>query len=153
MLTIPNHLLRMAINLFQHDLLYDFHREQTEADWPVIPQIVVLAFLEDVCNICISPVIGNSPSISMTCQRWEQPDLPAPLDAACWFPGTCMGWALSSNPWLSPYPLLVALKLELFHWSWGPLSPRWWRLRQRRYLVTSALSVSTKSSAVQVLPE
>ena len=144
MLTTPNHLLlRIVIGLFQHVLLHDLHIEQTEAEWPVIPWTVLLAFLENGCTICISPVIGNSPSISKTFQRWEQPNLSAPLNAACWFLDTYIGWALSSNPWLNPYPPLVVLNLEQFHWSQGPYSARWWRLRQRRSLVTSALSVST----------
>lgn len=36
-------------------------------DWSVIPQAVLLDFLEDGYNMCISPVFGNTPSLFVTC--------------------------------------------------------------------------------------
>lgn len=59
MLITPSHLLVLNIfgNSFQQDLLqHHLPREQGEADWPVVPQILHLVLLEDRRHI---PVLRN----------------------------------------------------------------------------------------------
>lgn len=49
----------MLINLFQEDSLYDFRREQNEADQNVVLCIDLLGFFKNVCSFCHAVVIGD----------------------------------------------------------------------------------------------
>lgn len=59
MLTFSSHFLHMARNVLQKDLLQDFPRNLSEAVPPVVSQIILLAFCEGGCNICLSSVVRD----------------------------------------------------------------------------------------------
>lgn len=61
MLTTPSHFLVLSIfeNRIQQDLLQHLSREQGEADWPVVPQILFPTLLEDRRDICCLPILRN----------------------------------------------------------------------------------------------
>lgn len=60
MLTTSYHLLALSIfgSSFQQDLSQHFPRKQCEADWSLVPQILILALL-DRSDICCLSVLRN----------------------------------------------------------------------------------------------
>lgn len=63
-LATPKHLLILCVlrKAFQEELIHSLHA-WGYADWPVGNCILLLALLEDVCDICLLPVTGNLPQL------------------------------------------------------------------------------------------
>ena len=64
MLTAPYYLLYVTRNALQEDSLYKLPRDWREADQAVVPWGLLLAFSEDWCNICFSPLMTDLPQPS-----------------------------------------------------------------------------------------
>lgn len=57
MMTVSGHLLHVPRNVFQKDLLQDFPSYLNESGHPVVSQILLLDFSEDVCKLVFFPVV------------------------------------------------------------------------------------------------
>jgi len=74
-LAVPSQLPVLPVfgDALKEDFLYNFRRDQAGADQPLAPQILLLALLEDRCDICLLAVIGN---LSVTNDReWPGSDI------------------------------------------------------------------------------
>ena len=61
MLTTPHILLLLHLlnDILQNELLHHISRDGGEADWPVVPWVLLLAPFEDWSDIGFSPVLGH----------------------------------------------------------------------------------------------
>ena len=46
--------------LADHDVLHELVYDTCKGDWPVVSKVVLLAFLEYGCNVCVPPVCWNN---------------------------------------------------------------------------------------------
>lgn len=122
MLMVPNNfLLHLCRDVLQKDSLHALPTKQ-RGWWACSSLYCTFHLFWRLVHLPFSSHWGSSP-ISMTIQRWQKPALyehkpapSAPLDAAHFVPLTCMGHVVSSNPRLSPCPLMGFLVLlETFH--------------------------------------
>lgn len=63
MLTVFHILLVLHVprNMLQEDLLHDFPRHPSEADWSALPCMILLDFFVYGCDISLSPVVADCP--------------------------------------------------------------------------------------------
>ena len=43
-----------------HDVLHEIAYDTCKEDWPVVSRVVLFAFLEYGCNVCVPPVCWNN---------------------------------------------------------------------------------------------
>lgn len=81
-----------------------FSQEPIWGQLAAVPWIVLLAFCKDWYNNRLFLVIENLAIFHDISKVTESGTVRM---LACWAPWSCTGWVLSSNPWLSPCPLLA----------------------------------------------
>ena len=97
MLTTPDNLHLLDDDL-QDELLHHLSRDGGEADWPVVPWVLLLALFEDWSDTGLSPVLRHSSSpllSSRTSQRWWR-------DVQQWHPPAPSAFvgAFHRGPWI-----------------------------------------------------
>jgi len=61
MLTTPDNLLFLHLldDDLENEVLHHLSQDGGEADWPVVPWVLLLALFEDWSDICLAPVLGH----------------------------------------------------------------------------------------------
>ena len=139
--------LHMPRKVGQKDLTHGFPQDWSEADQPGGPWIILWAYSENTCNICLCWVIKDLPAppwIFTDDQNWHHYDTvsSAPLGAAHQVPRTHMAHTLSSSPSLCFHLLPTAVS------SLNPASKH----SGPEYLTAKELSIKALSTSGESVP-
>lgn len=90
-------LLHVPRNVLQEDSIHYFSSYQSEAEWPVVAEIIILGSFEDEFDICLS--LETSPSFHDLFVIFARtPSALSTVVAAHKIQQTCLGQSLSTYP-------------------------------------------------------